>query len=140
MKKGLLSILFIGLLFSLVACGGDENGSASEEADNTKTTAEQSNETSASDESVEVTNEVNIVATDFEFNQDKFVVQSGEEVTITLTNEEGHHGIAINELGVKIEGDGEAVIIPEDPGEYEIYCNIFCGEGHAEMVATLVVL
>ncbi|MBR3118247.1 cupredoxin domain-containing protein [Oceanobacillus profundus] len=140
MKKGLLAILFIGLLFSLVACGGDENGSASEEADNTKTTAEQSNETSASDESVEVTNEVNIVATDFEFNQDKFVVQSGEEVTITLTNEEGHHGIAINELGVKIEGDGEAVIIPEDPGEYEIYCNIFCGEGHAEMVATLVVL
>lgn len=89
---------------------------------------------------MEVTNEVNIVATDFEFNQDKFVVQSGEEVTITLTNEEGHHGIAINELGVKIEGDGEAVIIPEDPGEYEIYCNIFCGEGHAEMVATLVVL
>ena len=140
MKKGLLAILFIGLLFSLVACGGDENGSASEEADNTKTTAEQSNETSASDESVEVTNEVNLVATDFEFNQDKFVVQSGEEVTITLTNEEGHHGIAINELGVKIEGDGEAVIIPEDPGEYEIYCNIFCGEGHAEMVATLVVL
>ena len=140
MKKGLLAILFIGLLFSLVACGGDENGSASEEADNTKTTAEQSNETSASDESVEVTNEVNIVATDFEFNQDKFVVQSGEEVTITLTNEEGHHGIAINERGVKIAGDGEAVIIPEDPGEYEIYCNIFCGEGHAEMVATLVVL
>ncbi|WP_339229693.1 cupredoxin domain-containing protein [Oceanobacillus sp. FSL K6-2867] len=141
MKKGLLAILFIGLIFSLVACGGDESSSANEEADKREeTVTEQSNESSASEESEEVTNEVNIVATDFDFNQDKFVVQSGEEATITLTNEEGHHGIAINELGVKIEGDGEAVIIPEEPGEYEIYCNIFCGEGHAEMVATLVVL
>src|SRR5690625_1878416 len=138
MKKYLLTALFIGLLFTLAACGEDD-GNASTEAENTGNEAvEQTEDTAASEDAV---NEINLVSTNFSLgDEDVYTVKAGEEVTITHTNEEGHHGIAIDEFDVDIEGDGEATFIPDEPGEYEIYCNIFCGEGHEDMVVTLVVV
>ncbi|RKQ30755.1 cupredoxin domain-containing protein [Oceanobacillus halophilus] len=138
MKKLIIASLFIALIL-LAACGGEGNDT-SETANSTEEEAtEQAEDSGSSEGTKEASNEVNVVATNFDFNQDEYVVNAGEEVTVSLTNEEGHHGISIDELGVNIEGEGEAVIVPEEPGEYKIYCNIFCGEGHAEMVATLVV-
>src|SRR5690625_4874235 len=80
-----------------------------------------------------------IVATNWDFDQAEYTVTAGEEVKITLVNEEGMHGIAIDGLDVDIQGDGDATFIPEEPGEYKIYCNIPCGQGHNDMVSTLIV-
>ncbi|MFS0752823.1 hypothetical protein [Oceanobacillus sp. 1P07AA] len=49
------------------------------------------------------------------------------------------HGLAIDDLDVRIDGGGDAVFTPEKPGEYAIYCSIPCGEGHNDMVSTLIV-
>src|SRR5690625_6357612 len=74
-------------------------------------------------------NDIEIKATNFEFDQAEYTVKAGEEVKISLVNEEGSHGIAIDDLDVKIDGDGDATFTPEEPGEYTIYCSIPCGQG-----------
>ena len=90
---------------------------------------------------VETNQVVDIIATNFAFNQDKWYVKAGEEVTVNLKSEEGIHGIAIEGLNVEIkESEGTIKFTPEKPGEYKIYCNIFCGAGHEDMVSTLVVV
>lgn len=135
MKKGILVTLFLSLILVLAACGGDDNSNtADNDVDNS---AEETENTSSPEESS--SNEIEIQASNFELNPSEYTVNAGEEVKLSLTNVEGTHGITINELDVSIEGDGEAVFTPEEPGEYTIYCNIPCGEGHSDMVATLIV-
>ncbi|MEC5424556.1 cupredoxin domain-containing protein [Virgibacillus sp. C22-A2] len=141
MKKSLLATLFLGFILVLAACGSD-NSSANETDDTSGAdeVAEETEDTGASAEETTPDNNVTVIATDFDLDQDVYTVKAGEEVKITLINEEGHHGISIDEFGVNLQGEGEATFKPEEPGEYTIYCNIFCGEGHALMTATLVVV
>lgn len=135
MKKSILVTLFLSLILVLAACGGDDNSSTTDnDVDNS---TEETESTSPSDGSS--SNEIEIEASNFELSPSENTVNAGEEVKLTLTNVEGMHGIAIDELDVSIEGDGEAVFSPEEPGEYTIYCNIPCGQGHSDMVATLIV-
>jgi len=136
LKKGVLVALFFSLTLVLAACGGDGNDSATDagvESSTEETENTQSPEESASG------NEIEIQASNFQLDPAEYTVNAGEEVKLSLTNVEGMHGIAIDEFDVNIEGDGEAVFTPEEPGEYTIYCSIPCGEGHSDMVATLIV-
>lgn len=136
MKRSILLTLFLSLILVLAACGGDDNsGSTENDVDNSSTTE---TETTSSSEETN-SNEIEIKASNFELNPSEYTVNVGEEVKLTLTNVEGMHGISIDELDVSIEGDGETMFTPEEPGEYTIYCNIPCGEGHSDMIATLIV-
>ncbi len=106
-------------------------------------TADQSTNTEEEVESEEITTNqnVDIVATNFAFNEDKFYVKAGEEATVNLTSEEGTHGIAIKGLDVAIdEPNGTAKFTPTEAGEYQIVCSVYCGAGHGDMTATLVVV
>ncbi|MBP1968477.1 cytochrome c oxidase subunit 2 [Virgibacillus natechei] len=123
MKKSLLATLFLGLVLILAACGG---GDSSEPA---------SGEDAGAGDAA---NEVNITATNFDLGED-VTVPAGEEISLTLTNEEGMHGISIDELDVHLDGEGETTFTADEPGKYTIYCNIPCGEGHDDMVTTLIV-
>jgi heme/copper-type cytochrome/quinol oxidase subunit 2 len=93
---------------------------------------------------VETNQNVDIVAVNFEFkgpnNEKEFYVKAGEEVTLTLKSDEGAHGLAIPNLNVNLEKDGEVKFIPEKTGEYQIACSVFCGAGHGDMTAKLVVV
>ncbi|MBU9721219.1 MULTISPECIES: cytochrome C oxidase subunit II [Bacillaceae] len=117
MKKGLLFVLGLVVFAMVTACGGNDN-SSNEEASNTEV-------------------DVEIQSFNWEFDQEVYTVSAGE-VTIGHTNQEGHHGIGIEGTDISINGDGSQTAQLE-PGEYRIYCNIPCGQGHADMVATLVV-
>ncbi|WP_438311538.1 cupredoxin domain-containing protein [Sporosarcina sp. FA9] len=128
MKKWLLSSVFLSVLFVLAACGGNDTSDETGRVDNT-----------ASTEGATASDEINITAVNFDFNQAEYTVKAGEEVKITFANEEGMHGIAIDGLDVDIQGDGEATFTPTEPGEYTIYCNIPCGAGHDDMKSTLIV-
>jgi len=136
LRKSIFATILLGLILVLAACGGG-NGDSDANTD-TDNSTEETESTGSSEEST-VNNDFEIIATDWDFDQDEYTVQAGEEVKITLVNEEGMHGIAIDGLDVKIDGDGEATFTPDEPGEYTIYCSIPCGQGHADMVSTLIV-
>lgn len=135
MKRIILVTLFLSLILVLAACGGDDNSSTTEN-DGDNSTKETEN-TSTSEETT--SNEIEIQASNFELELSETTVTAGEEVKLSLTNVEGMHGIAIDDLDVSIDGEGEITFTPEEPGEYRIYCNIPCGQGHSDMVATLIV-
>ncbi|WP_053217425.1 cupredoxin domain-containing protein [Virgibacillus senegalensis] len=141
MKKSLFMVALVSLLVLLLsACGGsdDESGETKQESDE-NTTEQTTTGDGGVAEKGSSDNTLNVSASNFEFDQEEYTVQSGEEVTINLTSEEGNHGLAIDEFDVNIEGDGTASFTPEEPGEYEIYCSVPCGEGHSDMKSTLVV-
>lgn len=128
MKRWLLTAVFFSIMVVLAACGGSGDNDTIEQAD----------DPGSSEESA-TNNNVDIVATNWEFDQEKYTVDAGEKVTITLSNEEGMHGISIDGTDVAIDGDGQATFTPDEPGEYTIRCSIPCGQGHADMTSTLVV-
>lgn len=86
-----------------------------------------------------VNNHIKITAVNFSYNQKTYVVQSGKKVTISFSSKEGYHGLSIEEFGVNITGEGKATFVPDKPGKYKIHCNVYCGKGHEEMTATLIV-
>ncbi|TSI06178.1 hypothetical protein [Lysinibacillus sp. BW-2-10] len=93
---------------------------------------------------VETNQKVEIIGVNFDFkgpNDEKtFYVKAGEEVTLSLKSEEGVHGLAISDLKVNLDKDGEVKFTPEKAGEYDIVCSVFCGAGHGDMKAKLVVV
>ena len=91
------------------------------------------------EETMDANNDLTITATNFNYDQDEYVVKAGQEVRINFISDEGYHGLSIDEFDVHIQGNGEATFIPDKPGRYRIYCNVYCGNGHHEMQATLVV-
>ncbi len=86
-------------------------------------------------------NTLEIVATNWDFDQDEYVVEAGSTMTVALDNKQGLHGIAISGLGVELQGANlsQEVTFGEAGTEYEITCIIMCGQGHAEMKAKIVV-
>jgi len=136
LRKGLFAAILFGLILVLAACGGNDDNSTEDTGGNDATEQAEDN---GSSEDTATNNDLDITATNFEFDQDEYTVESGEEVKVSLANDDGMHGLAIDDLDVNIEGDGEATFTPEEPGEYTIYCSIPCGEGHDDMKSTLIV-
>ncbi|KAB8139329.1 cytochrome C oxidase subunit II [Gracilibacillus oryzae] len=126
MKKWLVSLTAVSLLVLLAACGGG----SSEESES----GNNENETKEAGGSGET---VDIIASNWEFDQEEYTVPAGE-VTVNLSSKDGFHGIEIENTDIAIESEGSATATLE-PGEYKIYCNIPCGAGHSDMVATLIV-
>ncbi|WP_243299486.1 cytochrome C oxidase subunit II [Bacillus litorisediminis] len=82
-------------------------------------------------------NTVTIEASNWQFDKTEYTVPAGD-VTVNLKNADGFHGITIEGTEISIEGDGKATANLK-AGEYTIRCSVICGEGHAEMVAKLIV-
>jgi len=137
LRKGLLATILFGLILVLAACGGNEDSGTEDTGGNDATEQEQAGDNGTAEDTTN--NDLDITATNFEFDEEAYTVQAGEEVKIALTNEDGMHGLAIDDFDVNIEGDGEATFTPDEPGEYTIYCSIPCGQGHDDMTSTLVV-
>jgi len=79
------------------------------------------------------------------FSPDPIVVQAGESVQLLLTSRDVTHGIMIPEVDVSTsipvgEQTSLPFTAPEAPGEYPIFCSVFCGADHGSMKGTLVVI
>lgn len=86
-----------------------------------------------------------ITASRFRFDPDILAVTEGDQVRITVRSADGVHGILIKELKVrlKVPKGGEAVsvgFVASRVGTYEIACSEYCGSGHRNMKARLVVM
>lgn len=79
------------------------------------------------------------------FSPDPIVVQVGESVRLLLTSRDVTHGIMIPEVDVSTsipvgEQTSLPFTAPDVPGEYPIFCSVFCGPEHGNMTGRLVVL
>ncbi|MCJ0932287.1 cytochrome c oxidase subunit II [Virgibacillus halodenitrificans] len=79
----------------------------------------------------------------FSFTPNKIEVPAGSKVTFTMTSKDVVHGFQIAGTNVN------AMVMPghiqkitqtfEEPGEYLILCNEYCGAGHQMMSTTITV-
>lgn len=79
------------------------------------------------------------------FSPDPIVVQAGESVQLLLTSRDVTHGIMIPEVDVSTsipvgEQTSLTFTAPEMPGEYPVFCSVFCGPEHGDMKGRMVVL
>lgn len=85
-----------------------------------------------------------ITASRFEFQPDRIEVAEGDQVKLTLHSTDTTHGLTIPELKVKVKiPKGGAIVTTEfvasKAGTFVIKCSEYCGPGHKQMLATLVV-
>lgn len=81
-----------------------------------------------------------ITASNFEFDQKEYHVKAGTKYTIKFTNKLGKHGAAIKDLGIDLSDSNPTQEYTFDkPGTYELHCSIMCGQGHGDMISTIVV-
>lgn len=106
--------------------------------------AEDETEESVDTANVETNQTINLTAKNFSFEgengENTFYVKAGQEVTLNLINEEGTHGIMIPDLDVQLDKEGTVTFTPAETGEHELLCSIFCGAGHGDMTASIVVV
>ena len=88
--------------------------------------------------------EVQVTATRFAFNPSIIQVVAGEPVRPVICSGDAADGFAMRGLNIDVQiPRGGATVIVEftapRAGRYEVSCSEFCGSGHGQMKAALVV-
>lgn len=121
MRKIITIFMLLSLVVVLAACGGG-GGSAK---------AEETNEANAID--------LELVATNWDFDQAEYTVPVNEPINFSLVNDAGYHEYEIVGLGINIKPDSPKQYKITEPGTYTIECSFACGAGHSTMKSKLVV-
>ena len=87
---------------------------------------------------------IEVVAKRFSFTPERIEVSRGDRVRLSIRSADGTHGLAIKKLkqDVKVPRGGAPVVLEFDAneaGEFPITCSEYCGKGHRDMRALLVV-
>jgi plastocyanin len=130
-RRALLSVSACALVaaFALAACGGDdvETGQVNGVAGGTPTADAR---------------EVEVEASNFEFDPDKITIDAQEEIALELQSQDNPHDFAVEGLGLVADvgaGDDSVQRLRIDqPGTYTFFCTL---PGHRDggMEGTLVV-
>ncbi|NHN29288.1 cupredoxin domain-containing protein [Paenibacillus agricola] len=135
MKKIIVLALSISLMFVMSACGQKAATPATAPAPATTGSAPTAAAPAASG-----AQQVKLVASNYKFDQAEYKVKAGQDVTVTLDNKEGMHGVAIDAFKVKLDGSNKTATFKADkPGTYDIVCSVPCGSGHMTMKSKLIV-
>ncbi len=126
MHRKLAVLLLAGILaLGLAACG--ESNSKNEAAESGQEAAEQT-----------ASQEIVIVATNWAFDKEEYIVPKDTPVRITLELE-GGHGIKVEGTGIDLGPGRLSTVVTLKEGVYPFECSIICGRGHSDMVSKLVV-
>lgn len=86
---------------------------------------------------------VEILAQKFNFTPDEIKVKRGVPVDLELTTLDRLHGFDVPDLGLAAEiVPGQTTHVkftPDKAGRFLFHCDVFCGEGHEDMVAAIIV-
>lgn len=138
MKK----LTLFGFLFVFVTIGLYLNTSARDIQANTqqnpevKAEAQQASEVS-SEEGDTLNEVVSLKAEMWEYNPNIIRLKKGQPVTINLNNIDFAHGIIIPDL--ELGGMETLTFTPEEAGEFEFFCPVYCGAGHGNMRGKIIV-
>ena len=145
MKKKIPGVLFFTLFtFALVGCGSNQQQTAkpSDSAQKAEETSGSTNNDSNKQEEVKPTGKVveaKITATTFDYDVKEIKANVGDTIKLTVVNDVGTHGVAIDEFGVDIKGGETAEFVAAKAGEFDYYCSVMCGVGHDKMLGKLIV-
>lgn len=128
MKKWLIFAGAMCLAVILAACGANSNNQESTETGG-----------AVANDSGSAAAELVISAHNWEFDQAEYKIKAGEATNISLKSTDGVHGIQIKNVGASIGTGKTKTVTVDEPGTYEIICNVPCGNGHGKMKAMLVV-
>ena len=88
--------------------------------------------------------EVVVVAQAFAYTPTEIEVPAGAKVRFIATTKDVSHGFEIAGTNVNMMLQpgyvSEKITVVDQPGEYTIVCNEYCGIGHAMMYSTLKVV
>jgi cytochrome c oxidase subunit 2 len=81
----------------------------------------------------------------YNFAPDPLVVRAGERVRLLVKSRHVAHGAMIPEVDFSTDiptdrRKSAEFTAPTQPGEYPVFCSVFCGPGHGDMRGRLVVL
>jgi cytochrome c oxidase subunit 2 len=86
---------------------------------------------------------VKISARRFEYSPHEITLKKGVPVVLQLTTEDRSHGINIPSLNVRadiLQGKvTELKVTPAKAGEFDFFCDVFCGSGHEGMSGKITV-
>ncbi|HTW91378.1 MAG TPA: cupredoxin domain-containing protein [bacterium] len=86
---------------------------------------------------------VNITAKKFAFEPNQITLRSGTPAIIELTSLDRQHGFSCPGLGIRVDVNPGVItrvlVSPAKPGSYPFHCDVFCGEGHGDMMGTIIV-
>ena len=87
--------------------------------------------------------EIEMTAKQWEFSKDVIVVKKDQTILLKVTSLDVPHGLYIEDYDLAVFiPPGETVELKfnaEIEGEFEFYCNVFCGEGHPRHRSMLIV-
>jgi cytochrome c oxidase subunit 2 len=86
---------------------------------------------------------IRLTAKNFSFSPDVITVKKGEPVVLELSSKDRKHGFYLPDFGIKVEvvpgTIGRARFTPDKVGTFPFACHVFCGEGHEDMIGTVIV-
>jgi cytochrome c oxidase subunit II len=97
---------------------------------------------SESVEKIVISNDINVIAKQWEFEPSIIEVNRGN-VKLSIESVDVSHGISIPDFGVSeflVPGKTTNIeFVADKTGEFTFFCNVQCGHGHGEMRGKLVV-
>jgi len=87
--------------------------------------------------------EIKLEAFQFGYSPDTIRVKKGDKVKISATSRDVPHGFYIKEYNINAtirKGEFERIeFIADKAGTFDIICSVYCGKGHHDMKAKLIV-
>jgi len=88
---------------------------------------------------------IKITAKKFEYSPNVITIKKGVPVILEFTSLDRVHGFTIPDLGgiratIEPEKTTRLRIIAPETGTYDFHCDLFCGEGHEDMVGKIIVV
>ncbi|QJD87503.1 cupredoxin domain-containing protein [Cohnella herbarum] len=134
MKKPgrIFAIVALAAVFALSGCGNKNNNTASPSPSPSPTASTPAAGGGGM-------HDVTIDATNWKFEPAEIKAKVGDTLKLTLKNSQGAHGIASDDLGIKLKNGETQEIKLEKAGTFEYHCSIQCGQGHDNMVGNIIV-
>lgn len=89
-------------------------------------------------------NTVKITAKKFEFSPKQVTVKKGVPCILQLTSEDRNHGFSAPALNLRADiapgKPTEIKFTPEKTGDFNFFCDVFCGSGHDVMEGKITVV
>ena len=77
------------------------------------------------------------------YSPDTITLTQGVPVTLEITSDDVEHGFNLPDFGVRadvVPGSTTRIrLVPDKKGTFTFLCDIYCGKGHEDMNATLIV-